>query len=864
MAIKPETQNDTLIPLDEVRLRSEVPSPQVSVILPTYNESGNVRELLRQLNFTLVSAGYTFEFIFVDDSRDHTPEVIFTESAEYPGLVTFVKRSGVNAKTGLTMAFRRGFMEARGEMVVCMDTDLQHPPRVIPQLLKALRDQSVDVSIASRYARGGSAEGLDGAFRKIVSKTSTVLVWLLIPSTRETTDPMTGFFAFRRELLKKIKFSSVGFKILVELLSGLRRPKVVDVPFVFEKRKEEVSKAVLKQGFIFYLDTLQLFMTGTRGSVFVRFAVLVFLASVTYGLLPLSFENYSASEVGGDNLAVVAGSGYALSALSDFALLALIILFSVPIFAWAFNRFHYFNLSRQNVLAWMIFNTGVVTIYFYLVASSTSDAVGVVYRTLALLASYILSFVILRPFWQKDFTSLKKPEKWFGPFALVFFAVIMHNFIDFGVWWQSALFFLYIGVIAQGLFALFLMIYAWEDKNNTRSPIRDEHFLPPRNSFTAIVPCKHEKNTIADTIRAMNRLDYPAHLKQILVVIHVDSDDGTIGVVEETIKEIGADNIELVTYNEAPVNKPHGLNAALARSTKDFVVIFDAEDEPHHDLFKVMNTAIIESRADVVQSGVQLMNFHSSWYSLFNVLEYYFWWKSSMHFYAKSKVVPLGGVSVFFRRELLNRVGGWDLTCLTEDAEIGLRLSEAGAKMAIYYDAKYATQEETPPTVTSFVKQRTRWAQGFLQILTRGAFMRLPTLKQKVLAVYVLAWPIIIPVVFLLLPFGLILMFTISLPPPLAILSNVSLLIYLGFLVVLLLGFLEFVKDYSLKYRWYHLLTLLVMFYPYTFLLTVASLRAMYRNLAQITVWEKTEHLNTHRQVTVETPIEAPVVAEIK
>ena len=176
----------------------------------------------------------------------------------------------------------------------------------------------------------------------------------------------------------------------------------------------------------------------------------------------------------------------------------------------------------------------------------------------------------------------------------------------------------------------------------------------------------------------------------------------------------------------------------------------------------------------MVQSGVQLMNYNSIWYSTFNVLVYYFWFKSSLHFYAKQGVVPLGGVSVFFRRSFLERVGGWDMMCLTEDAEIGMRLSQAGAKMTVVYNATYATQEETPPTLTSFIKQRTRWAQGFLQILSRGTYRYFPTYRQRLLALYVLSWPIIIPVVFLLLPFGIVMMLLVSLQPMLALIANIS------------------------------------------------------------------------------------------
>ena len=125
-------------------------------------------------------------------------------ASNYEHRVTLIKRSGAAAKTGLTMAFKRGFEAARGAIIVCMDTDLQHPPATIVKLVDAVTENPVDVVVASRYTRGGSAEGLNGFFRKFVSKASNYYVWILLPSTRQTTDPMTGFFAFRRTLLSRI------------------------------------------------------------------------------------------------------------------------------------------------------------------------------------------------------------------------------------------------------------------------------------------------------------------------------------------------------------------------------------------------------------------------------------------------------------------------------------------------------------------------------------------------------------------------------------------------------------------------------------------------------------------------------------
>lgn len=824
---------------EELLLKAEG-TPYVSIILPTFNESKNVSELLRLIHSEMEGAGYSYECVFVDDSKDDTPKVILEEAKKYGTRIGLVKRIGKTAKTGLTMAFKRGFKEAQGEIIVCMDTDLQHPPSQIKKLVHTVAHREVDVAVASRYTYGGSAEGLSGFFRKLVSKATNYFVWTLLPSTRKTSDPMTGFFAFKKTLLTRVQFSSLGFKILVELLSGLENPLVIDVPFTFLRRREEKSKASIKQGVVAYRDITRLFFIGTRGSTTLRVVLVALISGIVYGAIVILFTNTLHT----------AGAEGTVRYIKENILILILASSSIPLFGWALRRYNYFTtLSTINPLLMLSFILCTVGAYTYAVGFYSETPTSFLTVATLFTLSYLGIYFLIQPLWHKDFSTLLRPERWFVLGGALFLAPVFIYFVDYTIWWNGALLLLYILVLSQGLFALYLMVYAWETPK--RKDDSNKSFSEPHYSFTAIVPCKHEKNTIADTIRAMHAINYPFRKKQILIVIHEDTDDGTIGIVRETLNEIKARNIKLVTYNETPVNKPHGLNKALEQATGDFVCIFDAEDEPHHDLFSVVNTSLLETGADVVQSGVQLMNFDSNWYSTFNVLEYYFWFKSSLHYYAKNGVTPLGGVSVFFRRSFLEQVGGWDMTCLTEDAEIGIRLSQAGAKMSVIYDAQYATREETPPTLMGFIKQRTRWAQGFLQILTKGLSFHFPTLKQKILATYILSWPLIIPFIFLLLPFGIILMFSVSLTPALAVLTNVSLLIFLTFTVTLVLGFYEFTREYQLRFSLTRVVVLVLLFYPYTLLLAVASIRALYRNLAQINAWEKTEHVNVHRKTRV-------------
>lgn len=259
----------------------------VSVILPTFNEGGNIVELLRQIKLAMAPVGYTYECIFVDDSTDTTLEVIRRAAKAYPRHVTVVRRLGASARTGLTLAFYRGFQEARGRYVVCMDTDLQHPPAVIPELLSVLESQpGIDISIASRYTKGGSADGLSGRVRHFVSRMSTYVVWLFLPATQATTDPMTGFFAFRREMLSRVALNSSGFKILVELLVAMQSARSVDVPFVFQKRHSEESKASIKQGIKFFVDIIRLASDSRYGAVWLKQIVITILSvGMLMGLL---------------------------------------------------------------------------------------------------------------------------------------------------------------------------------------------------------------------------------------------------------------------------------------------------------------------------------------------------------------------------------------------------------------------------------------------------------------------------------------------------------------------------------------------------------------------------------------------------
>jgi cellulose synthase/poly-beta-1,6-N-acetylglucosamine synthase-like glycosyltransferase len=282
---------------------------------------------------------------------------------------------------------------------------------------------------------------------------------------------------------------------------------------------------------------------------------------------------------------------------------------------------------------------------------------------------------------------------------------------------------------AQSAYTLYMMIYTWEQPEAERLARAPERFAPPRLSFTVMLPARHEEDVIQQTIENVARANYPPELLQVFVICRTD-DQGTIDealIKMEQLQDEGLDIVDVVAFDDTPINKPHGMNHALQFADRDVVTIFDAEDDVHPEIFNIVNTVMVSEGVKVVQAGVQLMNYQSRWYSTLNVLEYFFWFKSRLHYHAKFGSIPLGGNTVFFGRDVLLRLGGWDETNLTEDADMGLRISQMGERVRVIYDDRYVTREETPPTLTHFIKQRTRWSQGFMQTLGKGTWKHMPT-----------------------------------------------------------------------------------------------------------------------------------------
>ena len=405
---------------------------------------------------------------------------------------------------------------------------------------------------------------------------------------------------------------------------------------------------------------------------------------------------------------------------------------------------------------------------------------------------------------------------------------------------------------AQAAHTIYLMIYTWN-----REALHDEaraprQFRVPHVSFSVLLPARHEEQVIGQTIERVVRANYPQRLLEAIVICEVH-DTGTIATVRATIDRLagqGHANIRLVPFDDGPITPPHALGKGLATARHEAVAIFDAEDEIHPDIFNVVNTVMCADGVRVVQSGVQLMNYNSRWFSAHNVLEYYFWFKSRLHAHAQTGMTPLGGNTVFFGREVLRRIGGWDETNLTEDADIGIRLSTVGESVRVVYEDEYVTKEETPPTLGGFIKQRTRWNQGFLQILRKGTWRQTPHLANRLRALYLLAFPFVQAVQVLYVPVSLAMIVLFKMPIVVTLLLFVPGYLLLGQYVMSVVGLYTFARAHALRLPFYTPLVLLLTYFPFQWTLGYAALRAVWREVRGVTNWEKTAHIGAHRQPT--------------
>jgi dolichol-phosphate mannosyltransferase len=211
---------------------------QLALVIPTLCEAENIARVIGMAREALDPLHLDYEIIVVDDdSRDGTGDVV-SAIARKDGRVRLIVRKG---ERGLSGAVLDGWRATHAEVLGVMDADLQHPAKLLPELVAAIAEGS-DLAIGSRYTPGGELGGWNPA-RKLLSAAAVWATWPLQRRRLRAKDPMSGFFLVRRAAVDKIEFQRAGFKLLLEILVRARLGSIEEVPFVFGSRYRGASKA---------------------------------------------------------------------------------------------------------------------------------------------------------------------------------------------------------------------------------------------------------------------------------------------------------------------------------------------------------------------------------------------------------------------------------------------------------------------------------------------------------------------------------------------------------------------------------------------------------------------------------------------
>ncbi len=241
--------------------------PELSVIVPCYNERANVRPLVARLDKALRDVAW--EAVFVDDDSPDGTAAEVRSLAATDARVRCIRRIG---RRGLSSAVVEGALSSSAPFLAVIDGDLQHDEARLPDLLAAVR-AGADIAVGSRHVPGGDTAGLAGAWRHRISAAGTRLAQRALPVTLH--DPMSGYFLLRRPLFEQLapRLTAQGFKILLDLVLTAPGPlRLAEIPCQFRPRAAGRSK----------LDVL----------VLIQFVALL-LDKATRGLLPLRFVSFA-------------------------------------------------------------------------------------------------------------------------------------------------------------------------------------------------------------------------------------------------------------------------------------------------------------------------------------------------------------------------------------------------------------------------------------------------------------------------------------------------------------------------------------------------------------------------------------------
>jgi len=270
------------------------------------------------------------------------------------------------------------------------------------------------------------------------------------------------------------------------------------------------------------------------------------------------------------------------------------------------------------------------------------------------------------------------------------------------------------GVVAAGYLAnaVFRAWLFWVGADQTTTEIVGTSSVKPLPVYTVLVPLYREANVLPRLAYSLRQLSYPLDRLDVKLIVEED-DCETVAAANSAAKD-GFFEVVVVPPGE-PRTKPRACNYALQFARGDFLVIFDAEDRPEADQLLKAVHAFEHSTPDVacLQARLNFFNARECWISRMFALDYALWFDFLLPGLDRLGIpMPLGGTSNHFRVETLRAIHGWDPFNVTEDADLGIRLSRVGKRVRTLDSTTY---EEATNATGNWLRQRTRWLKGYMQ-----------------------------------------------------------------------------------------------------------------------------------------------------
>lgn len=261
-----------------------------------------------------------------------------------------------------------------------------------------------------------------------------------------------------------------------------------------------------------------------------------------------------------------------------------------------------------------------------------------------------------------------------------------------------------LGFVAGGLFRAMLALCG---SRPAAAPPQSRLALP---RYTILVPLYREADVLPDLVRALDALDYPRDRLEVLLAIEAD-DEVTLAAAHSL-----APRFEIVEVPAGgPRTKPKAANYALQFARGEYLVVYDAEDQPEPDqLLKAVAAFRAAPRTVAcLQARLNFYNARRNWLTRMFALDYALWFDVLLPGLERIGMpMPLGGTSNHFRMAILRDIGGWDAFNVTEDADIGIRMTQLGYRVAMLDSTTF---EEAPLSLGAWLKQRSRWLKGYMQ-----------------------------------------------------------------------------------------------------------------------------------------------------